>query len=186
MVLFNLAALTVASCLAIRLGSTVIAKHVIESDLVRIASINKKRGRVMLNFIIVLQKNEAMTPELNDILEQAYLHSLQMDTWQEIADADRQITVASDLAIKAMRGKLFPVDKERFENTIEAMSDIDEKLLDLRSEVAAMIENFNAKNSTIVSRIMGLPRYRFSLLLPEAKRPRLKKLPTIIRRAVAA
>jgi hypothetical protein len=166
MEIFDVAALVSAGCLATKLLSTFISKHLIETDLAKLSSFVKRRARHLLNMIIVLQKNGVLSTQLNEKLEEAYLMSLHMDTWKEVALTDQRTTEAIAAVFGALDGKEHVEDLPRLDGAIDALETIDRQLLRLRQDIERDISNFDKKNSTIVSRAMGMPRFNVQLLIP--------------------
>ncbi len=166
MEIFDLAALLSAGCLAAKIFSTLIRKHRIESNLTLLSRFVKNRGWQILDLIIVLQKNNILPADLNEKLEDAYHVSRQMDTWHEIAVADQRVTEAIDAAFGALDGKESLVDLPRLDRVVDALDGIDNEVVGLRKWLSEDIERFDRANSSVVSRVMGLPRFKIKLMIP--------------------
>jgi hypothetical protein len=166
MEIFDVAALVSAGCLAAKLFSTFIKKHLIETDLAKLSTFVKQRARYLLNTIIVLQKNSLLSENLNEKLEEAYLMSLHMDTWKDVALTDQRTTEAFVSVFETLDGRENIEDLSRLDGVIGGLEHLDRRLLDLREQIESDIERFDKKNSSIVSRAMGMPRFNIHFLIP--------------------
>jgi hypothetical protein len=114
----------------------------------------------LLDVMLVLQENGLLDDERRERLYAAYRSLISMDSWDDVARADRFVVEAFDEAVRILKSSDVKNHARRFHNAQESFNTIDEKMIETRRLLHRDIPRLNGSfvhKSRCLTKLLQIP-----------------------------